>query len=147
MDKISKILVSLNIDETFFYQMGIFIVLYFVLKVILFERLQEVIKLREEKTVRLKEAADKKFAEAENLASLYREKMKKANVEGREAYNRHKRKVVEEVKIHLKKVEEQINIEFEKDSSTFRDNMALREKELLKNSDMLCSKLLEKLTA
>ena len=146
MDAINKILVSLNIDETFFYQMGIFIVLFFVLKIVFFERLQEVIKLREEKTVKRKEMADKRFAEAEELLLRYREKMKKANVEGREIYNRYKREIIDEDKIRLKRAEEQVNVEFEREVGALRDEMTHQKGELLKNSDTLSSKLVDKLT-
>ena len=146
MDEIVTILESLDIDETFFYQMGIFVTLFFVLKVIFFERLQGVIKLREDKTLKRKEAADKKFAEAEGFSSRYREKIKKANAEGREILNRQKRRVVEEEKIRLKKAEEDIGGEFEKEVGAFGDEIARREGEVLKNSDALCRKLVEKLT-
>ena len=147
MEKIGKILESLNLDETFFYQMGIFIALFFVLKTIFFEKLQEVIRLREEKTVRRKKANDKKFAEAEELAANYREKIREANAKGREIYGRHKREIVEKEKVRLKEVEEKLNVEFEKEIDAFREEAEHGKKELLKNSDVLCEKLVEKLTA
>ena len=146
METINKILESLNVDETIFYQMGIFIVLFIILKFVFFERLQGVIELREDKTTKRKEAADKKFAEAEELSLRYQEKMKKANIEGREIYNRHKKQIVDEEKVRLKKAEDEINVEFEKEVENLRDEMSHREKELLKDADGLCSKLMEKLT-
>ena len=146
METISKILESLNIDETFFYQMGIFIVLFFILKMIFFERLQEVVKLREEKTIKRKEAAEQKFIEVEKLSSIYQEKMKKANMKGREIYNHKKRRIIDDEKIRLKKVEEEVNVEFENEVGAFRDKAECQEKELLKNSEALCDKLVKKLT-
>ena len=146
METINKVLQSLNVDETFFYQIGIFIVLFFVLKVVFFERLQGVIELREDKTIKRKEAADEKFAKAEELSLRYQEKMKKANIEGREIYNRYKRKIVNEEKIRLKKAEDRFNVEFEKEVEMLGDEMADREKELLNSADELCNKLMEKLT-
>ena len=145
VEKIGKILASLNIDETIFYQMGIFIALFFVLKMIFFEKLQEIITLREEKTIRRKESAEKRIVEAEEWESLYREKVKKADREGRRIYNRQKREIVEKEKARLKRVEDEFNVEFEKEVSAFKDEMHHQEKELLKNSDTMREKLVEKL--
>ena len=146
MDKISKILESLNVDETIFYQLGIFIALFFILKEIFFEKLQEVIRLREEKTVLRKEGADKKFAEAEELALKYEKRLKEANAKGRDQYNRRKREIVEKEKTRLKRTEEELNAELEEEIDGFREKVACQEQELLKKSDAMSNALVEKLT-
>ena len=146
METINKVLVSLNVDETFFHQLGIFLVLFLVLKMVFFERLQGVIELREDKTVKRKEAADKKFAEAQELLLRYQEKIREADVKGRETYGRHKKQIVGEEKVRLKKAEDEINVEFEKEVGALREEMAHKEKDLLKNAEVLSAKLTEKLT-
>ncbi len=75
MDMIVAIFKQLGADVTVFTQFAIFAVSFFIIKSLLFDRLQLVIELRESKTTGLDTEANNKLQEADNLAKKLKESL------------------------------------------------------------------------
>ncbi len=79
------VLKSLGVDSTVFYQFIIFTIIFILLKVILFKRLQEVIEKRDDETLGRMKKANKKRDDADAITLEYDKKIEAVYVEvGRE---------------------------------------------------------------
>ncbi|PIK14312.1 hypothetical protein [Halobacteriovorax sp. JY17] len=146
MDTFLNIFKSLGADITFFYQLALVIIFYFVLKYSLFGKLQEVLELRENKTTRLEGNANKKFAEAEELAQKYKAELNKANQEAYSLLSDKKNSALDAQKSKLKEVENQLNIQVETKRKEFMAELETHKANVLKEADSLSSDLVNKLT-
>lgn len=145
MEKVAHILQSLSIDEAFFYQFAVLMVIFFALHFLFFERLGEVIRLREDKTTRLNNSAEKKLIEGERLAALYREKVNKAKQKSQEIFNRHKKTILEEGEKSLKEEKKEIALGFKGQEEEIKKELAKLEEMSLKKVDSLAKELTEKI--
>ena len=81
MEKITQIFIQLGADQSFFYQFVIFIVLFVLLKFVLFNKLLFVLQTRENKTTKMEELANNKFGEADKLSKKFEEEISKTRTE------------------------------------------------------------------
>lgn len=144
MDLILSVFKKLNVDQTVFIQFGILVVLFFLLKVIFFNKLQFVLELRESKTTKLEDNANKTFSQAESLSQKYKEQIDKAYVEAQEKYNKRKNEILDREKQNIKTAENQINQEVEKERAAFVAELDSKKKEVLDNADSLAKNLVDK---
>ncbi|EQC50008.1 ATP synthase B/B' CF(0) [Bacteriovorax sp. BSW11_IV] len=146
MDTIIGIFKSLGVDSTVFTQFIIICILYLVLRNLLFGKLQEVLELREGKTTKLEENANKKFIEAENLAKSYKEKINNAQSEAFSKLSKVKEEVLGVEKQKLKAEEAKLNSEIEAKAQQFANEVEQKRQEVLANADALANDLITKLT-
>ncbi len=144
MDLILSVFKKLNVDQTVFIQFGILVVLFFLLKVIFFNKLQFVLELRESKTTKLEDNANKTFSQAESLSQKYKEQIDKAYVEAQDKYNKRKNEILDREKQNIKTAENQINQEVEKERAAFVAELDSKKKEVLDNADSLAKNLVDK---
>lgn len=146
METFLNIFKSLGADETFFYQLALVIVFYFTLKFSLFNKLQEVLDLRENKTTKLEGNANKKFAEAEELSQKYKSELDKANQEAFGIISSKKNDALELQKSKIKEVETKLNLQVEEKRKVFMAEIADHKTAILKEADSLSGDLVNKLT-
>jgi F-type H+-transporting ATPase subunit b len=144
MDLVLSVFKKLNVDETVFIQFAILVALFFFLKMIFFNKLQFVLELRESKTTKLEDNANKTFSEAESLSLKYKEKIDKAYVEAQGKYNKRKTEILEREKQNIKNAENQINQELEQERTQFVAELDSKKKEVLNNADSLAKNLVDK---
>jgi F-type H+-transporting ATPase subunit b len=144
MDLVLSVFKKLNVDQTVFIQFAILVVLFFLLKVIFFNKLQFVLELRESKTTKLEDNANKTFSEAESLSQKYKEEIDKTYVEAQEKYNKRKTEILDREKQNIKIAENQINQEVEQDRAQFVAELDSKKKEVLNNADSLAKNLVDK---
>ncbi|CBW28182.1 putative ATP synthase subunit B' [Halobacteriovorax marinus SJ] len=146
MDTILNIFKSLGADITFFYQLALVLVFYFVLKYTLFGKLQEVLDLRESKTTKLEGNANKKFAEAEELAQKYKAELDRANHDAYSLLSEKRNAAIDAQKSKLKEVENQLNIQVDEKRKEFMAELEVHKANVLKEADSLSGDLVNKLT-
>ena len=95
-----EILEQLELNETFFIQLGIVVFLFFVLKVSFFKPFLNLFKIRHQKTVEDKQAAEKLLAEANRKLEEYQKQLAAAKSEAQTTY--------ENILMHAKKEETEI---------------------------------------
>lgn len=144
MDLVLSVFKKLNVDQTVFIQFAILVVLFFLLKVIFFNKLQFVLELRESKTTKLEDNANKTFSEAESLSKKYKDKIDKAYVEAQEKYNKRKSEILEREKQNIKTAENQIGQEVDQERAKFVAELDSKRKEVLGNADSLAKNLVDK---
>lgn len=146
MDTLINIFKSLGVDESFFVQFAIVVTLYWLLKTLLFSKLQFVLELRESKTTKREDEANKKFQQADNLALKYKETIEKVQQEAhlvvtgkREESEKKMRQEIKEKAGQLEKELEAKRIEAQNEIDSKRTNV-------LAQADALASELIQKLT-
>ena len=88
------VLAQLGVDQTYFVQLAIFIILFPLLSTIFFRPFQNLFEARHQKTVSDKKAAEDLLEQANQRLSEYQEKIDTARSNAREDYD----KVISEVK-------------------------------------------------
>ena len=144
MDLVLSVFKKLSVDQTVFIQFAILVALFFLLKVIFFNKLQFVLELRESKTTKLEDNANKTFSEAESLSQKYKDHIDKAYVEAQEKYNKRKTEILEREKQNIKTAENQISQEVEQERAKFVEELESKRKEVLDNADSLAKNLVDK---
>jgi len=144
MDLVLSVFKKLNVDQTVFIQFAILVVLFFLLKVIFFNKLQFVLELRESKTTKLEDNANKTFSEAESLSQKYKDEIDKAYVEAQEKYNKRKLEILDREKQNIKTAENQISQEVDQERTKFVAELDSKRKEVLDNADSLAKNLVDK---
>ena len=136
---------QLGVDITIAHQFVLFVVLFVLLKLVLFDKLQFVISLREDKTVNLDGLADKKLGQAERLATQYEEKLEATNAQAMKHISEVKAREIKTQARTLAKHEE----ELEKSSGAEREKLMQgineKHKEVLKSVDRLSNDLVKKI--
>ena len=94
MDTIYIVFDSLQIDKNFFIQFVLVTVLYFVLRFLFLDKLQEVLTLREDNTTKMESGADDKLNQAEKISKQYKEKIEDARQEAFKIISKRKDEVI-----------------------------------------------------
>ena len=94
MDTIYIVFDSLQIDKNFFIQFVLVTVLYFVLRFLFLDKLQEVLTLREDNTTKMESGADEKLNQAEKISKQYKEKIEDARQEAFKIISKRKDEVI-----------------------------------------------------
>ncbi len=145
MDQIVAIFNQLGVDSSIYYQFIVFLVLFNILNVTLFSKLQFVLETREGKTTKLDEVADGKLKEFENLMANYNLRIKEANEKAQEIMSNNRQEVLKEGKARFKKFEEQIVNESDEKRKVIEQELEQLKAEVLKSSDNLSKELVEKI--
>lgn len=145
MSEVINIFKSLGADETIFQQFVIFLAVFAILKPLLFDKILEVLTLREDKTVNLQDLSGQKFIKAENMAKEYSTKISDAQ-----------NNIFEEIKIKKIKItqteNDKVNIfrndlekSMDKKRQEFKILLDNKRKDVLSESEGLSDDLVEKL--
>ncbi len=145
MDQIVVIFKQLGVDATIAHQFIVFVVMFALLKVLLFDKLQFVLELREAKTTKLDGDADAKFGQADKMANEYEEKMKAINSQAMNHVYEVKGKALTKQKTEIKKVEDQLDDQIESKRQEFMKEIDVKKGEILKSADQLSDGLVQKL--
>tara|TARA_R110000868_G_scaffold100129_15_gene275510 strand:- start:1042 stop:1485 length:444 start_codon:yes stop_codon:yes gene_type:complete len=145
MDQIVVIFKQLGVDETIGHQFIVFVVMFALLKVVLFDKLQFVLELREAKTTKLDGDADAKFGQADKMANEYEEKMKAINAQAMHHVAEVKGKAISKQKSEIKKIEDQLDDQVESKRQEFMKEIEVKKGEILKSADQLSDGLVQKL--
>ena len=142
---ILNVFTKLGVDQTIFYQFAIVVVLYFVLKNLFFNKLKEVIVLREEKTTKLEGEANAKLQESQRMADSYKAKMDKIYLESQEKFRERKSKLAYEEKEKLDSFEDKLQHDYETHMHKLSDEMKMKKADAFKKTEELSHSLVNKL--
>lgn len=145
MDALAAIFKQLGADISFYYQFAIFTVFFFVLKPILFNKVQEVVELRENKTTKLDSNADSKYEEAEELSKQYDERVKSVNTEAFDKFNSKKNQAQEEKNSLINTKRAELDKVYDEKRAALLKEVGEKRSEVLDKAQGLSEELLNKL--
>lgn len=140
------ILTQLGIDQSFFYQFGVFIVVFFALKVVLFNKLLTVIEIREEKTTKLVDNAEGKSQEAEKLAAQYEETINTTHQEVMAKASVAKEAFKKAESSRMKEGEEKVSQDYAQKRAQAESEVQSSKDAILSQSNQLANDLVSRLT-
>ena len=145
MELILDVFKKLNVDQTVFIQFAILVVIFFLLKSLFFSKLQFVLELRESKTTKLEENANKKFSEAENLSVKYKKEIDNVYLSAQEKFHEKKTEILKSEKETIKRKEGELDQLAEEKRKLFTEEIESKSVDILKNADELATSLVNKI--
>lgn len=145
MGTIYTILNSLKIDQSFYVQFILFFVFFNTLGPLLFKRVQEVLDLREKKTVKLDSHANHTYKQAENIEEQYKGTLEKTHVDSQLIASQKKAEILAKEKALLLSAEEKMSNEYEERRKKMSETIASKKKETMATVDSLSNALVERL--
>ena len=145
MDKIIQIFTQLGADQSIFYQFAIFIVLFILLKTVLFNKLLFVLQTRENKTTKMEERANSKLGEAEKLARKFEEEVSTKRLEEIEKAQDLKATALKEISARKSEKEKVVQGIFEEGKQKIESEFEVTRKNTMANVSGLSNDLIEKL--
>lgn len=146
MEKLVSVLGQLGVDSSIYYQLVVSVVLFFLLKYVLFEKLKSVILLREEKTTGLSEDADAIFAKADQLANDYHRQLTEANKKAQMEFTNKKLEIVKRYQALIKKADDEAAEEYTQQVKKLEAEYEEVRKKVLLEAEALAGHLVRKLT-
>ncbi len=137
---------SLGVDQTVFIQLVSLIIIFVILKTLLFGKLKEVLELREKKTVKLEGAAHAVYKKAEELQDQYKAHIEKTHQDSHLKTQKIKNDVREKESKRLKETEELLAKEYDSRRATMVGEISAQRTKSLAEVEGLSKNLVEKLT-
>lgn len=139
-------LAALGVNGTYFYQLGIVIFFYVLLKQTLFKKLQSVIETREDQTTKRTHSAGEKLAKVEDLKATYNEKITLAHRTAQTELANKKLETVRRETARFKDSENKLAQELESKRSEMRNTILDIKKKSFAQSSELSQELVTKIT-
>jgi len=146
MDMILTIFKSLGVDQTVFIQFATLIIIFFLVSNLLFSKLQEVLALREEKTTKLEGSAHAIYKQADELAEQYKARVEKTHLDAHHHNQNKKLEIASVEKEKIKKAEEEFNKDYEEKRVKILAEISAQKTLLMSKVDELSDNLVSKLT-
>lgn len=140
------IIKSLKIDQTVIVQFIIFIIFFNIIAPVLFNKLREILDLREAKTTKLDSSANHIFKQADDLNEQYNGRIEKTHQDAQIASTKKKNEVLAAEKTILTTAEEKISAEYEDKKSKLVKEISEKRNTVMAEAEKLSASLLDKLT-
>lgn len=146
MDAIIGIFTKLGVDSTIFPLFIVFLIFFFVLKAVFFNKLQEILELRETKTTKLEGNANEMLTEADELEKKYKTKIELAYQEAQTDLGEKKNEILTKEKGVIQEAQAEVNAEYQEKRKAFQVEFTAKREDVMKSADSLAKNLVEKLT-
>lgn len=144
--EVVKILQQLGMDSTVFIQFLIFCVIYFISVPLFWKKLQHVLEHREEKTTVLRKQAEETIERAKKIDEEYAEKLDVARSDAQKDFHKEKQSITLAEQAKIKKVEEELNAEYEGARSEYMSELGGKRDELIEQTSNLSNELIQRLS-
>jgi F-type H+-transporting ATPase subunit b len=146
MNTIVTILNSLKIDNTFLIQFVLFLVFFNVIAPILFNKLQEILELRESKTSKLDSHANDLYKKVEELQEKYKASVEKTHQDSQVIASKKKSEILAKEREVLTGAENKMTSDYEAKRAQLLKEMNEKRTAVLSEASVLSNSLVEKLT-
>ena len=146
MNTIVTILNSLKIDNTFLIQFVLFLVFFNVIAPILFNKLQEILELRESKTSKLDSHANDLYKKVEELQEKYKASVEKTHQDSQVIASKKKSEILAKEREVLAGAENKMTSDYEAKRAQLLKEMNEKRTAVLSEASVLSNSLVEKLT-
>ena len=146
MDQILNIFRRLEIDSTVLIQFALLVGIFLIANKLLFSKLLEVLKKREDQTTGLEHIANKKFAEADALGRTYKDRIDAFFNQKLDEIKARKRELNKGNKEELEKYVQKTQKEYENNFANFSTEISMSRDKIFSQKNELSSELVNKLT-
>lgn len=146
MGVLGEIIVKLGWDPSFWWQLGILLALFILLKYLLFDKLLWVLDHREERTSKLVDEANELLHEATKIEGEYKTKLDIARHNAKNFFRMKREQWIEHERKEVHAAEQEINAEYEKKRVHLEGEFKVKRDEILAKTGELSDELVGKLT-
>jgi F0F1-type ATP synthase membrane subunit b/b' len=140
-----EIFTQLGVDSSLPYQFGIIVVVFILANFIFLGKLQSVLEVREEKTIKLENAAEGTIEKASSMQNEYKLKIDDANRNALKVSTDKKQKVTQKFTDQYKQTEKEVNALVDKSRNDFSKEIADSKDKYLAESENLAQSLVQKI--
>ncbi len=145
METVQAIFTQLGINASLLPQFIVVVVMFILAEFIFLGRLQDVLETREEKTVKLENAADETFEKVTKMSTDYKTKMDQATNEAMKISAEKKAKLSAQYSEQFKSAERDVTNFVEQSSTEFESQLTAQKGKLLSEVEGLSNSLVQKI--
>lgn len=145
METVQAIFTQLGVDSSLLPQFIIVVVVFILAQFLFLGRLQQVLETREEKTVKLENAADETLEKVTRMQSEYKAKIEDTNRSTLKTSTEQKHKITEKYTEQYKQVEREVNQFVDQSRNEFAKEVKGNREKYLADADTLAQSLVQKL--
>jgi F0F1-type ATP synthase membrane subunit b/b' len=140
-----EIFTQLGVDSSLPYQFGVILVVFILANFIFLGKLQSVLEVREEKTIKLENSADSTVEKATSMQNDYKLKIDEADRAALKNSADKKQKVVQKFTDQYKQTEKEVNASVDLTRNEFSKEVAESKVKYLAESETLAQSLVQKI--
>jgi F0F1-type ATP synthase membrane subunit b/b' len=140
-----EIFTQLGVDSSLPYQFGIILVVFIAANFIFLGKLQSVLEVREEKTIKLENSADSTVEKATSMQNDYKLKIDDASRSALKTASDKKQKITQKFTDQYKQTEKEVNTFVDQTRNEFGKEVADSKVKYLAEADTLAQSLVQKI--
>lgn len=140
-----EILTQMGVDGSLAYQFVIIVAVFVIANFLFLGKLQDVLEVREEKTVKLENSADETLEKVTSLQGEYKVKIDEANRAALKNATDKKQQIAAKYTEQYKSVEREVNNFVDKSRNEFSKEIASNKDKYLAESETLAQTLVQKI--
>ncbi len=145
METFTAVFTQLGVDNSLPYQFVIILVVFIAANFIFLGKLQEVLEVREEKTVKLENSADETIEKVSSMQSQYKIKIDEANRVALKTATDKKQVITQKYTDQYKSNEKELNAFVDNARTEFSKEIAQNKDKFMAESDSLSQSLVQKI--
>ncbi len=140
-----EIFTQLGVDDSLPYQFAIILIVFIIANFLFLGKLQNVLEVREEKTVKLENSADETLEKVTSMQNEYKSKMDNANRAALKNSTDKKQELNQKYTAQYKQSEKEVNTFVDQSRNDFGKEVASNKDKYLAESDALAQSLVQKI--
>lgn len=140
-----EIFTQLGVDDSLPYQFAIILIVFIIANFLFLGKLQNVLEVREEKTVKLENSADETLEKVTSMQNEYKLKMDNANRAALKNSTDKKQELNQKYTAQYKQSEKEVNTFVDQSRNDFGKEVASNKDKYLAESDALAQSLVQKI--
>lgn len=145
METFVAIFTQLGVDSSLPYQFIILVIAFVAANFIFLGKLQNVLEVREEKTVKLESSADETLEKVTSMQGEYNAKIEDANRQALKGSSDKKQVITQKYTEQYKKSEKEIGQQIDQSRAEFSKEIEANKEKLLSESETLAQSLVKKI--
>jgi len=140
-----EIFTQLGVDDSLPYQFAIILIVFIIANFLFLGKLQNVLEVREEKTVKLENSADETLEKVTSMQNEYKSKMDNANRAALKISTDKKQELNQKYTAQYKQSEKEVNAFVDQSRNDFGKEVASNKDKYLAESEALAQSLVQKI--
>jgi F0F1-type ATP synthase membrane subunit b/b' len=140
-----EIFTQLGVDDSLPYQFAIILIVFIIANFLFLGKLQNVLEVREEKTVKLENSADETLEKVTSMQNEYKAKIDNANRTALKASADKKQELNNKYTAQYKQSEKEVNAFVDQSRNDFGKEVASNKDKYLSESETLAQSLVQKI--
>jgi F0F1-type ATP synthase membrane subunit b/b' len=140
-----EIFTQLGVDESLPYQFAIILIAFILAHFLFLGKLQKILEVREEQTVKLESSADETIEKVSTMQNEYKLKIEEANRSALKKATDQKQSITQKYTVQYKKKKKEMNTFVDDSRNGFRKEVAENKAGYLAESEALAQSLVKKI--